>query len=447
MINKMYPRVTIVGRSNVGKSALFNKLANDKRALVYDEEGVTRDPLVDLSSWCDFTYQVIDTAGFLPTLKKQKNDIVAKSILHGEEYIQTSDMILFVVDGTVGYTQEDLKLFSYVKKISIPICIVINKIDTKLGEEEYLQMVGTLQEGNTIGISAIHSKGISDLQDLIIKNIDWSKYVGKIENDNEYFKVVLLGRPNVGKSSIMNVLMEEDISIVSDVAGTTREAISKDIITEDNFKITLSDTAGVRKSRSIEERIEELMVSNTMKTIDKSHIVIMVLDISSQDLYDQDINLVMRAFYDLHKAVLIIWNKVDLLKKNEDPFKIIKEKTEKYSHFFDIVPQIIFSAITKRNKEMVIPAIKKLWHRYKQRFEGKEIYTIVNEAFLKTPLVKIKQKLQIQSIHVLKTCPPTFCIKSRQHKLFGPSEITFLSNKVRKKFDLSGVPIVWKFAE
>lgn len=446
MNTKIYPRVTIVGRSNVGKSALFNKLANDKRALVYDEMGVTRDPLVDLSSWKDYTYEIIDTAGFLPTLKKQKNDIVAKSILHGEKYITSSDLIIFVVDGTVGYTQEDLHLFSYIKKINAPIIIVINKIDTKEAEENYLQMTDVLQAGKCIAISAIHSKGISDIQDMITENINWTSYQNQEKSDNEYFHVALLGRPNVGKSSIMNIIAEEEISIVSDVAGTTREAISKDILTKDAFQITLSDTAGVRKSRSIEERIEELMVSNTMKTIKKSHIVIMVIDINDNELYDQDINLAMHAFNTLHKGILVIWNKIDLLKKESDPLKIIKEKTEKYKHFFDIVPQIIFSALTKRNKEKVVPAIKSLWQRYKQRFDSKEIYMLIHEHMQKTPLVKIKQKLQIQSIHVIKTAPPTFVIKSRQHELFTNSEITFLSNSLRKHFDLLGVPIIWKFA-
>lgn len=438
------PRVSIVGRTNVGKSALFNKLADEKRALVFDEIGVTRDPLVDTASWMGYNYEIIDTAGFLPTLKKQKNDIAARALLHGERYITTSDLIIFVVDGAVGYVEEDLRLFSYLKKMSVPIIVVINKIDTKQAQENAEEMTFVLQEERYISISAIHSKSITDLQELILKNIDWKLYEKQAEVSCPYFSVALLGRPNVGKSSIMNIIANEEISIISDVAGTTREAVSTSLLTEDSFHITISDTAGVRKSRSIEERIEELMVSNTMKTIQKSHIVLMVLDINDTEIFDQDMTLAMHAFEQLAKGILIIWNKIDLLPKNSDPLKIIKEKTKKYKHFFDIVPNLLFSAKTERNKEKLIPEIKALWKRYNQRVDGKEVFIYIREILAQKPLIKMQQKLQIQSLHIIKTAPPTLVIRSRQYALFGSSEVNFLTNQLRKKFDLYGVPVIWK---
>jgi GTP-binding protein len=440
----LMPRVCIVGRTNVGKSALFNKLADDKRALVFDEIGVTRDPLVDTASWLGHTYEIIDTAGFLPTLKKEKNDIAARALLHGEKYIRSADLILFVVDALVGYVEEDIRLFSFIKKLGVPIIVVLNKVDTKKAQDSLEELLYVLQNHSYISISAAHSRGIEDLQGLIVNQIDWSRYHEEEEGKHPYFSVALLGRPNVGKSSIANILAEEEISIISDVAGTTREAISKDLYTEDNFKITISDTAGVRKSRAVEDRIEELMVSNTMRTVQKSHLVLMVIDINDDQLLDQDITLAIKAFEDFGKAILIIWNKIDLLPKNSDPLKLIKEKTLKYKHFFDIVPQIIFSAKTKRNKEKLIPEIKGLWGRYSQRIESREVYTYIKELLSQKSLFKIQQKLQIQSLHVIKTAPPTFIIKSRQYALFGKSEINFLTNHLRKKFDLKGIPVIWK---
>lgn len=440
----LLPRVCIVGRTNVGKSALFNKLADEKRALVFDQIGITRDPLVDTSSWLGYTYEIIDTAGFLPTLKKEKNDIAARSLLHGEKYIKSANVILFVVDAVVGYVEEDIRLFSFVKKIGIPIIVILNKVDTKIAQDSIDELMYVLQSDRYIALSAIHSRGIADLQELILKEIDWKQFEEKESDTNPYFSVALLGRPNVGKSSIVNIIAEEEISIISDVAGTTREAISKALYTEDNFTITISDTAGVRKSRSVEDRIEELMVSNTMRTVQKSHLVLMVIDINDDALFDQDITLAIKAFEDFGKAILIIWNKLDLLPKNSDPLKIIKEKTAKYKHFFDIVPQILFSAKTKRNKEKLIPEIKALWARYSQRIDSKEVYLYIKELLSQKSLFKIQQKLQIQSLHIIKTSPPTFVIRSRQYALFGSSEVNFLTNHLRKQFDFKGVPIIWK---
>jgi GTP-binding protein len=441
MKQKLYPQVSLVGRSNVGKSALFNKLADTKRALVYDELGITRDPIVDTSSWKDYIYTIIDTAGFLIANKQITNDITKKALAKAEDYIKNSDVLLFVVDGVVGYTQEDVQLFSYIKKMNIPILIVINKSDVKSSEDEILSMCGVLQDTGHIAISAIHSKGILDLQNLIIESINWDAYKTNEIHDQEYFKVSLLGRPNVGKSSIMNILVEEEVSIISPIAGTTREAISKELENE-TMRSTITDTAGVRKARSIEERIEELMVSNTMKTLEQSHIVIMVLDISNDELYDQDINLVMRAFNDLHKAVIVIWNKIDLVPKEEIK-NIVAHKTQLYKHFFDTVPQLFFSAITQENKDKIITEIKALWKRYRKHFDSREVCMTLRESLHKTPLIRIKQELQFQSLSVIKTAPLTIMIKTRQKLWFKDAEISFFKNQMRKKFNLLGCPIVF----
>jgi GTP-binding protein len=441
MKKNILPQVTIVGRSNVGKSALFNKLADYKRALVYDELGITRDPIIDTSHWKDYIYNIIDTAGFLIFNKQLTNEITKKALSKAKKYIESSNLLLFVVDGIIGYTQEDLQLFSYIKKLNIPILIVINKSDVKESEDVILSMQGVLQDHGHITISAIHSQSISDLQDLITQTINWTQYNIEEKNEEEYFKVALLGRPNVGKSSIMNILVEEEISIVSEIAGTTREAISKELENE-TMRITITDTAGVRRSRSIDERIEELMVSNTMKTIERSHIIIMVLDISIDQLYDQDINLVMRAFNDLHRGVIVVWNKIDLVPKTKIK-EIILQKTHLYKHFFDIIPQIEFSAITKENKDKIIKEIKALWKRYKQYFDSREVCMALRESLHKTPLIRIKQELQFQSLSVIKNGPPTIMIKTRQKLWFKEPEIAFLKNQMRKKFNLLGVPVVF----
>jgi GTP-binding protein len=439
-MNKKLPYVTIIGRPNVGKSALFNKLADTKRALVFDECGITRDPLIDTSSWLGYTYQIIDTAGIFHTNKKQQNDITKQAIDKAIYFLENADIILFVIDGSIGYTQDDIHLFNISKKINVPIITVINKIDTKAAIEMAESLRQQLHNGPHVTISAAHSKSINELQNEIVHYLKDFNYT-PVEDEKKYFHVSFLGKPNVGKSSIMNIVAKENISIVSPIAGTTRESISK-VLDDECFTITLADTAGVRKKRTIEERIEELMVSNTIRTIESSHIVIMVLD-ASEEVHDQDVNLLMKAFHTYHKAVLVIWNKIDLLPEKTSINDIIKKKIDKYHFFFKNIPQIYFSAIDTNDGSIIIRELKKLWERYSQKFDARDIKTILNEAFYHTPLIKIRQKIQFQKLIVTKTAPPNITLISRQKALFGEAEINFMTNILRKKKDLLGVPIVF----
>lgn len=441
-MNKQYPYVTIIGRPNVGKSALFNKLAETKRALVFDESGITRDPIIDISSWLGYTYQIIDTAGIFHTNRKHQNDIVKKAIEKAIYFLEKSDVILFVIDGSVGYTEDDMHLLNISKKIGVPIITVINKIDTKTAQEIESSLTEQLHYGPYVSISAAHSKNIHELQNIIIKYIKNITY-NNTNNEKKYFKVCFLGKPNVGKSSLMNILSKEHISIVSPIAGTTRESISK-ILDDELFDITIADTAGVRKKRAINERVEELMVSNTINTIEASHIVIMVIDASEENLFDQDINLLIKAFNTYHKAILVIWNKIDLLPQKSNIHNIIEKKIEKYQFFFKNIPQIYFSALTQSDcGNIILHALKKLWERYSQYLDSREIKMIIDEEMHKTPLIKIRQKLQFQKLLVTKTSPPTIVITSRQKELYGASEINFLINTLRKKKDLLGVPVIF----
>lgn len=432
--------VTIIGRSNIGKSALFNKLADSKRALVFDTNGVTRDPMHDDSSWKEFQYTIADTAGFITEKKIAKDDIITKlAITKAKEYLQNADIILFMIDGSVGYTQEDMQLFSSLKKLKKEIIIVVNKGDRKESIENMIYITNIFKGFSIIKISAMHSININNLQDLIIsffpKDSNTDSYDNKEKN-----KIAILGKPNVGKSSIMNILIEKNISIISSIAGTTRETISEDL-TSSSQSYILSDTAGVRKSRAVNERIEELMVSNTMNTIQNANIIIMVFDITEENISDQDIKLISYAWNTLYKAILVIWNKVDLIQIGSIN-KFINNKISQYRHIFDNIPQITFSTVDHSyKKEKIIDQVNLLSERYNQFLDSKEIKIILKDALFKNPIYKMKQKLDFQKLNVSRTAPPTIIIYSRQKMLFTNSEITFLQKKIRAQKDLFGIPI------
>jgi GTP-binding protein len=432
--------VTIIGRSNIGKSALFNKLADHKRALVLDSIGVTRDPIKDTSSWKGYQYDIADTAGFITQKNIDSSDpITSLAIARATQYLEEADILLFMIDGTTGYTQEDMQLFSRIKKLNKPIIIVFNKCDVKDSEESFIYMTALFQGYTLVKISAIHSININTLQDTIITLLPDSE---KEHNDKKIkSKIAILGKPNVGKSSIMNILTEQNIAIVAPIAGTTRETISQSISLAAN-EYLISDTAGVRKSRAIEERIEELMVSNTMNTIQEADIVLMVFDISDNALHDQDIKLMSYAWNTLYKAILIVWNKIDLVNKNNDVMKIIEEKTSQYKHIFEHIPQITFSTIDdKHDKNSILEPLEQLSHRYAQFLDPKEIKMILRDALHHNPLFKTKQKLDFQKLDVVRSAPPTIVIYSRQKMLFSNSEIAFFQKQIRLHKDLLGVPI------
>jgi GTP-binding protein len=439
--NKNLKRVVLVGRPNVGKSAIFNRLADSQRALVFDEAGVTRDPICDTSSWNGFQYEIIDTAGFIFGKDVKKDSIAEKAILKSEKFIQSADLILFVVDGDIGLVDDDWKLLSYSQKLKIPLIMVVNKSDKKDSEDIFLQVKG-MGFNEAIYISAAHGKAIEDLKSEIIKNLfqDEQNNISE-EIDNNSFKVAILGRPNVGKSSLINAIAKEEKSIVSEIAGTTRETISTEFIFN-NIKVIIQDTAGVRRPRAIEERLEELMVSNTITTISKSNLIIMIFDISEEKLLDQDMKLVCYAFQNLYKGILIVWNKVDLI-KNLDPKEKAKNLCSGYEFIFDLIPQIFVSAKEETNIDEIQKNLIYLWNRYSQRFNETEILNILKTNLLKKPQIKCEQTLKIKSLKIIRTAPPTILINTSNPLFFKESVLSFLRKCIRKEYNLDGVPIKW----
>ncbi len=431
------PRVSVVGKPNVGKSALFNKISIDSRALVYDEKGVTRDPISGKSEWKDYVFEIIDTAGLF-SKKSQKNDfILNKACEKAYEYIKLSDVILFVVDAFEGLDFSDYEIYEELKKINKRIIIVANKFDKK-NIHENLDEIFSLSH-KVICVSAIHSLGINDLFDEIIEVLKLEKLEACVESGVKSYNVTFLGRPNVGKSSILNALSNSNRSLVSEIPGTTRESI-KEEFEFDDITLNVIDTAGVRKQSAIEGRLEALMVSNTISMVEKSHLVLVVFDLSARELFDQDIKLLGYIFQDLCRAVVVIWNKIDLL-KNEDYKKIVFDITEKYKHIFENIPSLFLSTKTRENIDLIFPLVKKIIKNYHKRFIPEEVLNIFRNSFGEKNVKRCTQQLKIVDVNVLRTAPPTFLIKTSNARWFNSSHRAMLSKVLRKKFDLEGVPI------
>lgn len=426
------PRVVIVGRTNVGKSTLFNRLSVDVKSLTMDQDGVTRDFIKDVVDWQGCSFELLDTGGV--SLRKTTDPILQKVRNQALGLIEQADLLLFVCDGTVGIVPEDREISKLIHKTNKEALLVINKIDTNVGKESVLEFK-QLGFANTVSISAQHGTGIADLLEFIVDNLP-KRMVAREEERR--CKVVLLGKPNVGKSSLMNLLLKRDRSLVSDIPGTTREAFTESIAfyKED---ILLTDTAGVRRKRRVDEPLEKMMVKSTLSAVEDADIVLLLIDASDGTLADQELKLAFYAFQKKYKAVVLLFNKQDLT--TELSQADLKFDMERYTYFIKKINQLDISCKTGQNVGKIMPMITKIWKRYSQRSDPLETTAYLKEWLLKKPLFRKTVPLKLYWVEQVATAPVTFLLKVNVPSWFGPSQLTFLENLLRRKYDFKGVPI------
>jgi len=428
---KKLPTVSIVGRTNVGKSTLFNRISKGKKSLVFERENVTRDYISEVIKWDNKHFNLIDTGG-LP-LKKSKDAILKKVEDSVQSIIEKSDSIIFVCDAKSGPTQKDQTIARMLHKSGKKVFAVINKADNTKALEENIHEFAKLGFKDFFKVSAVHGTGIPELLDSVTKEMTEKEGVEKPS-----LKIAILGKPNVGKSSLLNSLVKKERSIVSEVAGTTREAVTETMFFHKNL-IQLIDTAGLRRKCRIDDPLEVCMSKDSLKAVRTSDIILLVIDVKEGKLSDQELRILSYA-QEQRKHIILILNKTDLLE--EDDKQLLEYNLERYEFLLKKLPIIRISCETQKNIGKVLEAIKEVESRREQEIDGKELYELIKSYLLKKPMFHKTQLLKVHSIKPSKVKGVhTFTLKVNLPEFFGQTQLGFIENLIRKHYNLVGCPI------
>lgn len=427
----LLPVVSIIGRTNVGKSALFNKIIGKRISIVHDSYGVTRDRICAEFEWNNRKFNLIDTGG----LEFDSEDFIKSMIQKQVDFaVNSSDIILFVVDSKIGLVELDNDIAYMLRKKNKPVIVCVNKAD-KPNDNLLLSEFYKLGFSDMILISSVHGHGTGDLLDLICEKIP----VKNQEEISDCIKISVLGKPNVGKSSIVNRICGQERSIVSDFSGTTRDSI--DTFLENNNKnYLIIDTAGIRRNHSIKSDIEKYSVFRALDSVERSDICLIVID-ASQEITAQD-SKIAGISKKYNKACLILVNKWDKLESNTQNILKIQNKMKKFFKFLSYASVLYISAKTGRNFEKIFPMINKIYEEYSRRISTGILNSFLKNIILYTPLPIIKGK-QLKIYYMTQTgiCPPTFVFFVNKSRFFHFSYQRYVEKKLREYFGFEGTPI------
>lgn len=424
------PLVAIVGRPNVGKSTFFNRIVGQRISIVEDTPGVTRDRLYADAEWCGHSFTLIDTGG----LEIKSEDVMWSHIrAQAQIAVETADVIVFMLDGKTGLTHEDYEVAAYLRKSRKPILLVVNKLDNN--EQHLLYDFYELGLGEPIGISAGQAKGLGDVLDEIVK------LTGKYETEEkeEALKIAVVGKPNAGKSSLVNKLLGYDRVIVSDFAGTTRDAIDTRIKIGDKEYI-LIDTAGIRRKRSVEEDLEQYSVMRSLGAVRRADVCLIVID-SSEELSEQDVKIAGYV-HEQGKPSVVVMNKWDVVEKDTYTIEKYNRKLKEELKFMDYFIPTYVSAKTGKRVDNLIKLAERAYENASRRVSTGLLNDVLREAILTNePPSKNGKRLKIYYVTEVSANPPTFVIFVNDDTLMHFSYRRYLENALRRSFDFEGTPI------
>lgn len=428
------PIVAIVGRPNVGKSTLFNIFANSRISIVEDTPGVTRDRLYADTEWLDNEFMMVDTGG----IEIMNTDKIAVSIRQQAQIaIAEADVILFVCDARAGITHEDAEVAKMLRQSKKPIVLAINKADSPKQEMEIFEFYN-LGIGEPIPVSAANHLGLGDLLDAVVEKFPETSAYGEDGNEDE-IKVALIGRPNVGKSSIFNTLVGEERSIVSGVAGTTRDAIDTPVIREGQ-KFLFIDTAGMRRKARIDEPIEKYSIIRSLRAVDRSDVVLMVID-AIDGVTEQDKKIAGYA-HEAGKGIVLVVNKWDLYDKDNTSTLRYTENLRRELVFMQYAPVVFVSAMTKQRIHRLPEVIHYVAEQNAMRISTSVLNQVVEDAIaINPPPTEKGQRLKILYATQVKIKPPTFVIFVNEPEIMHFSYQRYLENKLREAFGFEGTPL------
>ena len=426
------PIVAMVGRPNVGKSTLFNRLAGKRISIVEDTPGVTRDRVYAEAEWLTYNFTMIDTGGIEP----ERNDIIVQQMRRQANIaIETADVIVFIVDGKEGLTAADHEVATMLRKSKKPVVLVVNKVDS-LKEEDNAYEFYNLGIGDPITISASQGLGLGDMLDRIVENFDKSIYE---EEEDEYIRIAMIGKPNVGKSSLINRLLGEDRVIVSDIPGTTRDAIDSYLETEEG-KFILIDTAGLRRKSKVKEEIERYSVVRTYAAIERADVCILMID-ATEGITEQDERIIGYA-HEMRKAIMVIVNKWDLVEKDDKTLDKFKKELQSKLKFLSYAEYLFISALTGQRTQKVLEKAKYCYDNYNKRVATGILNDVISKAILmKEPPVVGLKRMKIYYATQVATKPPKFIFFVNDAEARHFSYERYLENQLRESFDFKGTGI------
>lgn len=422
--------VAIVGSPNVGKSTIFNRIIGDKRAIVDDEAGITRDRLYGTANWLGKSFTLIDTGGIEIANRPFQEQIRMQANIAIEE----ADIILFVVDGKVGITSDDHMVAKILRKIKKPILLLVNKIDEGLQAANAAEFY-SLGLGEPIPVSGSHGVGIGEVLNRIIDKIDDEN----IENNEDVITFCLIGRPNVGKSSLTNAILSQERVIVSDISGTTRDSIDTPF-NKDGINYVVIDTAGLKKKGKIYEAIDKYSAIRALKAIERSEIVLLVLD-GKTGITEQDKHVIQYAT-DLHKAIIIVVNKWDLVDKDTNTMSSYEKLIRNEYKFLDYAPIVFLSALTKRRINTLFESLRLVHEAYHTRIQTSILNNVIQEAQVMNQAPDFNGgRLKIYYSTQVLTAPPTISLNVNDPEFMHFSYQRYLENRLRETFNFEGTPI------
>jgi len=426
------PVVAIVGRPNVGKSTIFNRLVGERIAIVEDMPGVTRDRLYGKGEWLNHYFHVIDTGGIE---FGETDEILAQMRVQAELAIDEADVIVMIADGRTGATDADLELARMLNRTGKPIVLAINKLDNPEMRMEVYDFY-QLGLGEPFPISGSHGLGLGDMLDAVIAHFPQEE-AG--EEDEDVIRVSIIGRPNVGKSSLTNALLGEERVIVSEVAGTTRDAIDTPF-TREGQKYVLVDTAGMRKRGKVYESTEKYSVMRAMKAIEDSDVVLVVLN-GEEGIIEQDKKIAGYA-HEAGRAIIIVVNKWDAVEKDDKTMNRFIEEIREGFKYLSYAPILFVSAKTKQRIHTILPKVNEVADAHTMRVSTSTLNELINEAQIMTPPPTDKGKrLRITYATQAAVKPPTFILFVNDPEIMHFSYERYIENKIREAFVFEGTPI------
>ena len=425
------PSVAIVGRPNVGKSTLFNRFVGERRALVDDRPGVTRDRLVARAEWAGHTFEVVDTGGFDTEHETELPRRVREQSLRA---VADSHVIVFVVDGRAGVSPVDRAMARLLAETGKPVICAVNKLD--VGRHDALAYeFYELAVGEPLPISAEHGFGIDELLDRVVQHLPSAE----ADQEAPVLRLALVGRPNVGKSSILNRLVGEERVLVDATAGTTRDPIDA-TLTIDGEKLVLVDTAGIRRRSRIDERLEKATVSSALRSVERADVAALVID-GSEGVTEQDARIA-RLVWDRGRGLVLVVNKWDRVPIEErDPAEFVAKIRRLYRHL-EHVPAVVVSALRGTQLEKIVPAARRVGAAHRLRLPTRRLNEALGEATTAVePPIQRGKRARIYYATAVSTAPPTITLFVNDPEHVTTAYLRYLENRLRDAFPLEGTPI------